>query len=113
GTGKQRKSRRGKKNSIHVKNRNDMENTYLQPAINGTPNLYAVQLEFQEIGFGVAIQGGIDFEARLAELVSECLGEFLKEDSIQRREGSKDYENKWQAETTEGENIYINSIDIW
>lgn len=90
-----------------------MEKTYLKPTIDGAINLYHVTIEFDDRNFVVALQGGKDFERRLAELVSNYWAEFLKEDSITILEGSKEHENNWQAETIEDALIYIEKIDIW
>ena len=94
-------------------NTDKMEKTYLKETIDGALNLYHVTVEFDDRNFVVAIQGGIDFEKNLSELVSSYWAEFLQEGSIQMLEHFKDYENNWQAETIEGALIYIEKIDLW
>lgn len=80
---------------------------------NELPNLYHITSEFDDRNFVVALQGGKDFEERLNELLQSYYDEMLELGSIQVLEGTKDYENKYEAETIGGVNIYIEGIEIW
>ena len=79
----------------------------------GHPNLYHVVSEFDDRYFVVALQGGKDFEERLTHLVQEYYEQDIVPDSLKVLEGSKYYENKFEAETEEGSMIYIEGIEIW